>query len=171
MTTPTGDAGVTRTESLKALILRVQAAKEADRALDEAIMAAFYVRDRRHIGARDYYTNERVTEDVWADPRTDRFVTNQVFEFTAEPRHHERLVGFLPGDCWQISTRSPDPTTSGFSSRAWAKIAPCLGNAEGQMVGARDCMAPTVALALTAAALMIHVSALIARSEEADHAE
>lgn len=152
-------------ETLRGLMLRAQEAKEADRALDEAIMAAFYVRDSRHIGARDYYTDEPVKDDVWVDPRTDRFVTNQAFRFTSEANAVERLIGFLPGG-WQICTTTPDPTRPEPASRAWAKISPWAGNDAGWRVGSRDCSAPTVALALTTAALMLHVSALIAQAEQ-----
>ena len=107
-------------ETLRGLMLRAQEAKEADRALDEAIMAAFYVRDSRHIGARDYYTDERLKDDVWVDPRTDRFVTNQAFRFTEEPGAVERLISFLPGG-WQICTTTPDPTRPRDCGWAWAK--------------------------------------------------
>ena len=158
-------------ETLKGLMLRAQEAKEADRALDEAIMAAFYVRDSRHIGARDYYTDERLKDDVWVDPRTDRFVTNQAFRFTEEAGAVERLISFLPGG-YQISTTTPDPTRGGLAGRAWAKISPWVGNDAGWRVGSRDCSAPTVPLALTAVALMLHVSALIAQAEQgAPHGE
>lgn len=152
-------------ETLKGLMLRAQAAKEADRALDEAIMAAFYVRDRRHIGARDYYTNEPVKDDVWVDPRTDDWVTNQAFRFTSEANTVERLISFMPGG-WQIMTTSPDPSRTWYGAFAWAKLSPWLLNDEGWRIGARDCTAPTLPLALTAAALMIHVSALIAQAEQ-----
>lgn len=151
-------------ETLKALMLRAQGAKEADRALDEAIMAAFYVRDRRYIGAHDYYTDERVEDDVWVDPRTDKFVTNQAFRFTEEAGAVERLIGFLPGG-YRIGTSTPDPTRRGTDAEAWAKISPWNGNDAGWRVGPRDCHAPTVPLALTAAALMLHVSALLAQAE------
>lgn len=158
-------------ETLKGLMLRAQAAKEADRALDEAIMAAFYVRDSRHIGARDYYTDEPVKDDVWVDPRTDRFVTNHAFRFTSEANTVERLISFMPGG-WQIMTTSPDPSRTGDGAFAWAKLSPWLRNDEGWRIGARDCTAPTLPLALTAAALMVHVSALIAQAEQgAPHGE
>jgi len=155
-------------ETLRALMLRAQAAKEPDRNLDEAIMAAFYVRDRRYIGAHDYYTDERMLDDVWVDPRTDKFVTNQPFRFTEESAAVERLIGFLPGG-YQISTTTPDPTRPNTAAQAWAKISPWNANDAGWRVGARDCMAPTVALALTSAALMVHVSALLAQAEGGDH--
>lgn len=152
-------------ETMKGLMLRAQEAKEADRALDEAIMAAFYVRDRRYIGAHDYYTDERLDDDVWIDPRTDKFVTNQACRFTSEAEAVKRLIGFLPGG-YQISTMTPDPTRGGLAGRAWAKISPWVGNDAGWRVGSRDCSAPTVALALTTAAPMLHVAALIAQAEQ-----
>ena len=130
-------------------------------------MAAFYVRDSRHIGARDYYTDEPVKDDVWVDPRTDDWVTNQAFRFTEEASAVERLIGFLPGG-YRIGTSTPDPTRRGTDAEAWAKISPWVGNDAGWRVGSRDCHAPTVALALTAAALMLHVSALIAQAEQGD---
>lgn len=154
-------------ETLKGLMLRAQAAKEADRALDEAIMAAFYVRDRRYIGAHDYYTDERLDDDVWVDPRTDKFVTNQAFWFTSEAGAVERLIGFPPPPGgWQICTTTPDPTRPEPASRAWAKIQPWQENDAGWSIGARDCTAPNLPIALTAAALMLHVSALIAQAEQ-----
>ena len=54
----------------------------------------------------------------------------------------------------------------GLAGRAWAKISPWVGNDAGWRVGSRDCSAPTVALALTTAALMLHVAALIAQAEQ-----
>ncbi|CAO4179130.1 hypothetical protein [Methylorubrum populi] len=152
-------------ETLKSLMLRAQEAKEADRALDEAIMAAFYVRDSRHIGASDYYTDEPVKDDVWVDPRTDKWVTNQTFRFTEEAGDVRRLLCFLPGG-WRLHTSEPDPTAEGFGGRAWAKISPHFRSAEAQEIGPRDCSAPTLPLALTAAALMLHASALIAQAEQ-----
>lgn len=153
-------------ETLKGLMLRAQEAKEADRALDEAIMAAFYARDRRYIGAHDYYTDERLDDDVWVDPRTDKFVTNQAFRFTSEADAAQRLITFMPGG-WQVHTMSPDPSRVGPNSLAWAKLSPWQRNDEGWRIGARDCTAPTLPLALTTAALMVHVSALIAQAQEA----
>lgn len=154
-------------ETLKGLMLRVQETKEADRALDEAIMAAFYARDRRYIGAHDYYTDERLDDDVWVDPRTDKFVTNQAFRFTEEPGAVGRLTCFLPGG-WRAHMSEPDPTVEGFGGRAWAKISPHLKNADGQEIGPRDCTAPTLPLALTSAAMMLHVAALQPEGERSD---
>ena len=145
---------------LEGLLARVREAKGPDRELDEAIMAAIYQRDERYIGAHDADTDERLTDQVWVDPATDKWVCTHAFRFTEEQAYGERLVTHLPGG-WQITVMTPDPTRPGHAGRAWAKISPYQTNDDGWKIGARDGTAPTAPLALTQVALM----ALLALSQ------
>lgn len=73
-------------EELSALIERVRGLKGPDREVDEAVMALFYTREDRHIGAEegdDFGGWEPVKDSVWVDPKTDRWVSTAAFYFTA----------------------------------------------------------------------------------------
>ena len=87
---------------LHALRARVQAATGPDRELDEAIMAAFYVREKRHIGAFEYPGGVPVYDDVWVDPKTDKWVSTGAFDFTRSIDDAVALIKrTLPGWIWK----------------------------------------------------------------------
>lgn len=68
------------------LARRVEKATGRDRELDEAIMAALFVRDQRHIGCREEQEDGSwapVKDSVWVDPETDRWVGTAAREFTS----------------------------------------------------------------------------------------
>lgn len=69
--------------SLIPLATRVEALDGPDREVDALVMAQFYRREERWIGCRDQ-DDEPVPDNVWVNPRTDRWVTTarDGFEFT-----------------------------------------------------------------------------------------
>ena len=97
-------------KAVREAIDRAQEATGPDRNLDRALMALFYVRDRRHIGAYQTGgppgTNGPCMDDVWVDPRTDRWVTTAKdgFEFSRSLDEALRLVVLaFPGCVWTVS--------------------------------------------------------------------
>ena len=68
------------------LIDRLSKLDGPDREVDAEIMALFYVRGKRHIGAymeNDRGIDEPVESDVWIDPNTERWVSTSAHYFTA----------------------------------------------------------------------------------------
>ena len=67
---------------------RIEQADGPSRVLDEEIMALLYVRDERHIGAREGWRDEPfeqctpVKSNVWIDPKTDKWVSTHAHHFT-----------------------------------------------------------------------------------------
>ena len=95
-----------RITTLIALSERVKAATGPDRELDTEIMAAFYTRDKRYIGAHWEDTGEPYQDDVWVDPKTDKWVSTCAFEFTRSLEMVVRLLKrTLPGWWWAVGTR------------------------------------------------------------------
>lgn len=98
---------------LMELIKRLEKASGPDRALDEAVMAVFYVRDKRHIGVTEGWDDEPdsylpVKSDVWVDPATDKWVSTHAHPFTASLDAAVALVErVLPGWVWHASSDGP----------------------------------------------------------------
>lgn len=94
-----------RLQTLIDLRQRVIDATGPSEELNTAIMAAFYSRDKRYIGAHWEDTGERYLDEVWVDTRTDKWVSTNAFEFT---RSQERVIallkGVLPGWWWSIGS-------------------------------------------------------------------
>lgn len=83
------------------LLERVRQATEPDRELDEALMALFYAREERHIGAVMEYSDgseERVKDLVWVDPKTDRWVSTAAYMFTGSVDAALALVERVAGE-------------------------------------------------------------------------
>ena len=86
------------------LIARLEAATGPCRELDAAIMAVFYVRDKRDIGVREGWQDEDydnclpVKSEVWVDRSTDKWVSTHAFKFTASIDAALTLVpeGYFP---------------------------------------------------------------------------
>jgi hypothetical protein len=71
--------------ALRDLERRLEAASGPDQELDRAIMAMMFKREARHIGTYedDGFKTTPVTDDVWVDPATDRWVSTCAREFTS----------------------------------------------------------------------------------------
>lgn len=125
------------------LVARITAGTGADLAIDEAVMALFFTRDRRHIGA--YLTggglpDEPVLDAVWVDPKTDKWVATHAREFTSDLAQLVRTIrAVMPLVSWGVMEASMAP--------AEAMVRPA---------GERStfCSAPTVERALLAAFLV-----------------
>jgi hypothetical protein len=95
------------------LVARIQNGAGEDRDLDEAVMALFFTRDSRHIGARWADTDEPVKSDVWVNPLTDRFAGTGPRDFTCSLDHILWTTReFLPGSQWMIQAPSEQPATA-----------------------------------------------------------
>ncbi len=125
------------------LVARITAGTGADRAIDEAVMALFFTRDRRHIGA--YLTggglpDEPVIEAVWVDPKTDKWIATHAREFTSDLAQLVRtLRAVMPKVAWGVAENPGGPANATV-------------NSDGGVSASRA--APTVERALLAAFLV-----------------
>ncbi|CAM5764630.1 hypothetical protein [Bosea minatitlanensis] len=85
------------------LVAKIQNGSGADREVNAAVMALFFTRESRHIGARWDDTDEPVKSDVWVNPLTDEWVSTGPREFTRSLDDILRTMReFLPGASWMI---------------------------------------------------------------------
>lgn len=88
-----------RRELLLGLAERAEIARGPDPDLDNAIMAAFFGREERFIGAR-YEDGLKALDLVWVDPATDKWVSTSAREFT---RSIDAAVTLVPdGWFWRV---------------------------------------------------------------------
>lgn len=109
--------------------------------LNDRIMAARYRREKRYIGAHWEDTNERVLDDVWVDPITDKWVSTGSFGFTGSLDDAMRLVP--KGSLWSACDMEDGPFAQ--------VIRPMPGG--GFVNGLTTAKASSAALAVCAAAL------------------
>lgn len=84
----------------EALAARCDAACGPNDDIDEAIMAVLFVRDERHIGTTDADTDEPLTDKVWVDPATNRWVGTHARGFTSSV---DAALSLLPvGAGWNL---------------------------------------------------------------------
>lgn len=95
------------------LVARITGAAGPDPAIDEAVMALFFVRDRRHIGS--YLTgggepDEPFLDNVWVDPKTDKWVSTHPREFTSDLSQLVRTIrAVMPLGSWGVMQASMAP--------------------------------------------------------------
>ena len=141
----------------EALAARCEAAGGPSEDINEAIMAALFMRDERHIGAVDADTDEPLADKVWVDPKTNRWVSTHAFLFTGSIDDAMRL---MPKDfAWTLATLAAHDTKA---CRYWVLLGlPDESRASYQAIAA------TPATALVAACLRAKASS-ISNGERSD---
>lgn len=129
-----------------AVLDRVQALTGPDRAVDRAIMALFYTRDSRHIGAHEQRKPRGrwspVKSDVWIDPATDKWVTTDIdgYSFTASLDQAVNLVArACPGQVWSVSN-----SDGRGASKATVRVNPLLSVEECEATPALSLISATL---------------------------
>lgn len=134
--------------TLREILEALQTATGPDRSIDHSIMAAFYVRDSRHIGAHSNVGPRGkwvpVKDDVWVDPKTDHWVTTAVdgFDFTTSLDDAVKLADrVLDGTRWSVRSRG---------GLALAEAEVDLGHTQIRAGGATRAIALLIAVLLAA---------------------
>ncbi len=92
------------------LVAKIQNGTGADREVDAAVMALFFTKDRRFIGARWADTNEPILDDVWVNPLTDKWSGTAARNFTSSFDDVIRtLREFLPETTWALDVQAELP--------------------------------------------------------------
>lgn len=94
---------------LSGVVERLEKATGPDRELDDAIMAAIFVREERHTGVQERLALDDewvpVKSPVWVDPATDQWVSTHARQFTSSadaaltlvPKDYDWIVGNVNG--------------------------------------------------------------------------
>lgn len=92
------------------LVGRIQNGTGADREVDEAVMALFFVKDRRFIGSYWTDTDEPALDDVWVNPLTNKWVSTGPRGFTRSLDEILRTMReFLPETTWMMDAQDQLP--------------------------------------------------------------
>lgn len=133
------------------LAARCEKATGSDSELDEAIMAALFTREQRHIGCQEEQDDgswSPVKDSVWVDPKTDRWVGTGARQFTSSI---DDAMTLAPEGLRILSMFGPDVSLVTLHTEPFGAI-----GAWHQTV-----KAATPALALCAAALRARSSAAV----------